>query len=229
VCRCNCNSGPDNSGNNSDEDVEAEAQEELAHAAAQFALNEAQDPPSNPSDDEEEPQSRIDHIRIAQEFIEEIRTATFENGKLDQDIVDHLYDPDEGPVDISDPDVCLSLDLFLSCDKASQETYTSVRTSIVQRYPSSKILLYYKVKKLVAQISGVVSINDDMCINSCHAFTSPFAKLESCSVCGEPCYDPVQLAAKHKNVPRQQACTIPLGPQIQALCWSQHNAATMHY
>lgn len=208
-----------------------EAQEELARAAALLALDRTPDAPpgSDDDDDEEVIQSRIDHIGITQKFIEEIQVATFENGKLDQDVVDRLRDPDEGPVDISDPDIRLSLDLFLSCNKASQDTYTSVRASVLQRYPSSGILSYYEIKKLVAQISGVVSINDDMCINSCHAFTGPFSELESCSICAEPRYDPVQLAVKHKKVPRQQACTIPLGPQVQALRRSQHGAAAMRY
>lgn len=115
----------------------------------------------------------------------------------------------------------------MACNKASQDTYTSVRASIIQRYPLSGVLSYYEVTKLVAQISGVVSINDDMCINSCHAFTGPFAELESRSLCAEPRYDPTQLAVKRKKVPRQQACTIPLGPQIQALRRSQHGAAAM--
>ena len=31
------------------------------------------------------------------------------------------------------------------------------------------------LKTLVARISGVISVADDMCVNSCHAFTGPFA------------------------------------------------------
>lgn len=73
---------------------------------------------------------------------------------------------------------------------------------------------YYSVKKLVSDISGVVSVSDDMCINSCHAFTGPFAHLDSCSICGEPRYDPHQLLLG-KNVPHQKQCNILLGPQLQ--------------
>jgi len=44
-------------------------------------------------------------------------------------------------------------------------------------------------------------------------------------VCGEPRYD--TIAGKQR--PRQQACTIPLGPQIQALRRSEDNALAMRY
>ena len=65
---------------------------------------------------------------------------------------------------------------------------------------------------------------DDMCINSCHAFIGPFAELEACSICSEPCYDPIQRGHTRKKVPRQQACTILLGPQVQALQRSSQSA-----
>ncbi|KNZ74728.1 hypothetical protein J132_06363 [Termitomyces sp. J132] len=44
------------------------------------------------------------------------------------------------------------------------------------------MLTFHNVKKLVASISGIVSIADDMCIDSCHAFTGPFAELEMCEI-----------------------------------------------
>ena len=96
-------------------------------------------------------------------------------------------------------------------------------------YPETNLLSYHLVNKLVADISGVVSIRDDMCINSCHAFTGPFAPLEACSICSEPRYDAAQLRLTGKKVPRQQVCTISLGPQIQALRRSPQGAKAMRY
>ncbi|EDR05627.1 uncharacterized protein LACBIDRAFT_302746 [Laccaria bicolor S238N-H82] len=57
------------------------------------------------------------------------------------------------------------------------------------------------MKKLVANISSIVSVRDDMCINSCHMFTGPFAQLDTCSVCSEPQYDPVQFGLTGKRTP----------------------------
>ena len=68
-----------------------------------------------------------------------------------------------------------------------------------------------------------------MCINSCHAFTGPFAELDACSICLEPQYTTISSGHIPKKVPWQQVCTIPLGPQIQALCCSVHGANAMRY
>lgn len=85
------------------------------------------------------------------------------------------------------------------------------------------------MKKLVADITGVIAVYDDMCINSCHTFTGPFAQLESCSICGEARYNQVQLTSTGKKVPQQQFCTIILGPQLQALRCSHSGAMDMRY
>ncbi|KAH9069670.1 hypothetical protein EDB83DRAFT_2204142, partial [Lactarius deliciosus] len=160
----------------------------------------------------------IDSIKVSQDFIKEIRAATLNNGNLDGDLIDRLRNPCEWPADISDPDIRLSLNLFLAVTNASEDIYKSCRDAILRRYPESSVLSYHSVKKLVAEISGVVAVYDDMCINSCHGFTGPFSQLESCNVCGEArYYDATQLASTHRKVSQQQFCTILLGPQLQAL------------
>ncbi|KAF8156020.1 hypothetical protein B0H34DRAFT_622011, partial [Crassisporium funariophilum] len=163
--------------------------------------------------------SRIEHLRISQQFIKEIKNATLENGKLDEDTIARIRNPDQGPVDVSDPDTRLSLDLFMACDNASRKTYTNIRDSILRRFPelSDNLLSYNNTKNLVAKLSGVVSIPDDMCINSCHAFTGPFSDRATCYYCSEPRYDPVVVEKMGKQVPRKEACTMPLGPQVQAI------------
>ena len=77
------------------------------------------------------PFSRIEHVRFTQEFIREISQATYINGKLDESTIDRLENPLQGLVDITDPDTRLSLDLFISCGNASEETYNSVRESVL--------------------------------------------------------------------------------------------------
>ncbi|KAJ3845708.1 hypothetical protein EV368DRAFT_53639, partial [Lentinula lateritia] len=85
------------------------------------------------------------------------------------------------------------IDIYLDTSSASEEVYHQTHAAVIRRYPNSSILSLYEVKKLVAEISGVVAVKDDMCINSCHTFTGPFAELETCSVCAEPHFDPVIL------------------------------------
>ena len=176
----------------------------------------------------QETMSRIENIRFTQHLIQEIDAATLDNDKLNPDVVNELRNPDTEPICISDPDIRLSLDLFMDCDNASEATYAAVRTSILRRFPEANILSHYSAAKLVSRISGVCSIPDDMCINSCTAFVGPLSDAEECPECGEVRYNPEKLAAG-KKVPRQQACTIPLGPQLQALRRSQESAAALSY
>lgn len=93
----------------------------------------------------------------------------------------------------------------------SQETYTSVRKAILWRYPNEDIPSYHQIKKYVAELSGVCSIEHDMCVKSCIAYTGPFKELQMCPECGEPRFDPF-IKKAHQNFH-----TIPLGPQLQAI------------
>jgi hypothetical protein len=109
------------------------------------------------------PHSQIEHVQIAQQFIDLISQATLENTKLDESTRECLKNPIEESVDISDPDIHLSIDLFMACDNTSEHTYKAIRDSILRRCPDLDILTYGRIKNRVANISGVVSIEDDMC------------------------------------------------------------------
>ena len=177
-------------------------------------------------DDEFYVHSRIESISLTQQFIQQISTATLDDGTLDDEVVERLRDPETGPVDI-DADEHLSLKIFLGCQNASQATYGAVRDAILERFPGTNVLSYHLVKKLAASASGVVSVLDDMCINSCQAFTGPLADRTTCSECGEKRF--IDSPVGKGPQPRQRACTIPLGPQIQALCQARNNALAMRY
>src|SRR5258708_20672644 len=97
--------------------------------------------------------------------------------------------------------------------------------AILRGFSGTDVLLYYLIKNLAAKATGVVSVLDDMCINSCQAFTGPLADRTTCSECGEKRYMEIGKGLQS----RQQASTIPLGPQIQALRRSQNNALAMRY
>jgi len=169
--------------------------------------------------------SSIDHILLCQKYIQQISSATLDNGKLNEAVIEQLRNPEEGSPDISDPNIRLSIDLFLGCANAADATYHSARKAFLRRLPESEVLSHYCVKKLIAEILGVVSVLDDMCINSCEAFVGPKADYEACSICLELRY----TRKNSKQVPRQQMITIPLGPQIQALCRSSEGATAMRY
>ncbi|KAJ8522775.1 hypothetical protein ONZ45_g652 [Pleurotus djamor] len=114
------------------------------------------------------PLSAIKLIRLMQEYIRLVEAATLDKDSLDDDILDRLRNPLQNPVDVSDPATRLSLDIFLASSNASEETYDA---------------------QLFAEIFGVVSVAEDMCINSDHAYTGPFAKRDTCFICGEHRYN----------------------------------------
>ncbi|KAF9645765.1 hypothetical protein BDM02DRAFT_3156773 [Thelephora ganbajun] len=115
--------------------------------------------------------------------------------------------------------------------EASQKAYASARKNIQERFPESEMLSYDQVKQRVSNLSGVFTWKHDMCINSCAAFTGPFAHLEKCPCCHKSCYDEDELRKSNsKNkVPRKVFTMFPLGPQLQS-CWkSPHMAQQMLY
>ncbi|KNZ72397.1 hypothetical protein J132_03489, partial [Termitomyces sp. J132] len=115
--------------------------------------------------------------------------------KLDSETLDHLQNPIEGTLDIIDSDERLSLELFTATN-SSEATYNQCHSAILD----SGILTFYKVKQLVANISGIVPVMDDMCINSCHAFTGPFADLGACTICCSSDSLLVQFIEEYENL-----------------------------
>ena len=122
--------------NEQDEEAAAAQENTLrAQAAALHALLEEEPNPGPQPDGEDElpalVQSQIEHVNSAQKFIEEISAATLDNGNLEEDVIKRLRSPEEGPVDISDPNTRLALDLFMACENSSKKTYSSVREAIL--------------------------------------------------------------------------------------------------
>ncbi|KAL6303322.1 hypothetical protein BKA93DRAFT_735348, partial [Sparassis latifolia] len=173
----------------------------------------------------------IEEIRIADEFIRILKEATLENSGLDTETINRLRHPIEAPLDIDDPDMLLSLEVFLSVTNASQDTYTSVCTAILRRYPDNTICTFDQVKRKVAELSGVVPLIHHMCVNTCIAYTGPFTELENCPKCGEALYDDQKLAVTNskRRVARQEFHTIPIGPQLQALWRSREGATALRH
>ena len=105
--------GPDSGSVGEQEALErcAAAHAEELHLCAAVLAALSERPPLPPGDsagkEDEIPDtiSQIENIKITQQFIEEICSATLDNSGLDPAVVEHLRNPEEGLVDISDPDV----------------------------------------------------------------------------------------------------------------------------
>ncbi|KAJ7753060.1 hypothetical protein DFH07DRAFT_960290 [Mycena maculata] len=107
--------------------------------------------------------SRIEDINISLKFISALQNASMESCELDPELLYRIRNPVTDILTVEEPDDRLSIDIFLAIGNASEATYTGVRAAILRRNPESKILTYYKVKRLVADLTGVVALEEDMC------------------------------------------------------------------
>ena len=150
-----------------------------------------------------------------------MKTASLDDGHLTAEVLLQLKNPPSDAIDLT-ADEQFSLELFLGTHDSPQHVYTSVKKIIERQYPQSELLSLEKVKQLMVEITGVSPITDDMCINSCVAYTSMYKAFRECPVCGECRFD-------SKQQPRQVFTTIPVGPQLQALTRNNDKAIALRY
>jgi hypothetical protein len=140
--------------------------------------------PASPAANEETPQvPHVEELLLSLEFIDALKKASLDDGDLDKNVLNMLRNPPQEPLDASDPDLRLSLDLFLSTLNASEDSYRSAAEGIRRRHPDDEILSYERIRKKVTEMSGVHPITHHMCINTCVAFTGPYSDLDKCPLC----------------------------------------------
>jgi hypothetical protein len=169
--------------------------------------------------------ARLKDLKLSMEFIQALDIASLDDeySRLDSDSIERLRNPPTSRPDTTDPDFRLGLDLFLASIKSSQDTYHMSRDAVLRRHPDDKIPSYDRMKRRIAEITGIVPIVDDMCKNSCIAFTGPLSKLDACTECNAPRLDPLTKKAD------LHLYTIPPGPQLQALWQDEESAKRMYY
>ena len=169
----------------------------------------------------------LDDLRRTVEMITEIRNASLAAQFEEDDLAD-LKNPPEDELDIDDRYFRLSLEMYLIHTNSSQENYRKSIDAITRCHPEAKgrLLSYDQIRRRVKNLTGIVPIQDDMCVNTCMAFTGPYKDLDTCLECSQPRYDPSFLHSSGgaTKKPRQSMTTIPIGPQIQAL-WSHRLSA----
>ncbi len=179
------------------------------------------------------PEATMSDLRIAQQFIAAVRSATLEETGLDPDVLARLRNPPTTPLasELTDPDFLFALDVFLGTTNASDDTYNTVRSSYLRRHPTASLPSLYQLKKRIVELTGVTPVKNDMCPDSCLAYTGPFSGYEHCPECGGSRYDPVALqeSGGKKKIPRRVFYTLPPGPQIQAQWRTEEGARNMRH
>lgn len=171
--------------------------------------------------------ARRQEVREALECIRDIRNATLSTSGLDEDTVDRLRHPPRGVPPLTGFERA-GMRMFLARGDGSEDNYEDNRAAIVELHNQDEIPSYDQIKHRIANITGISTIRTAMCVNSCIAFTGPFADLNDCPTCVQPRYDPWHLTRGDK-IPRRTFETFPVGPQIQAMYASPENARLMRH
>lgn len=165
------------------------------------------------------------------EFAEMVRDATLESQLSPEDLFTLRNPTSHSSTPSDDPDLLLSISTFIDLMTSSQDTYEKVRANVQRRDPRIEMLSYTRAARAAQNLSGIITLKDDMCIDSCVAFTGPYASLDSCPDCNKPRYDPGKLEASGGEIkdPQRQYSTFPPGPQIQAKWKHPETAEKMLY
>lgn len=174
---------------------------------------------------------RVEDLKLAQQYIDELRDAKLDGSGLSEDVLHRLRNPPRERVELDDdPNMEFSIKMFLKTTPASEKMYTEVSQLVSERFPEFEPVSHYRVENALKNITGVTSLKHDMCPNkSCVAFTGPLKDLDDCPMCGASRWNQAKLKKSKKKVAAKTFCTIPIGPQIQALFSSPESAKAMDY
>ena len=196
------------------------------------ALETAADADMLPEDDLGIPEhANLAELNISLGFIKELQNATLDNDKIADHVREQLRNPLRAPQEL-DSLLELSLNIFLGMDNTGTKIYETVKRSNEKYSEDISMLSYHEVQKAAEKLSGVSPIYDDMCEDSCAAFTGPFKEHLKCPLCNKDRYKWVYKTAgsnTRTREPIRQALTIPLGPQLQALFRTPAGAEGMRY
>jgi len=188
---------------------------------------------SPPSDNEDDPNITLENMKTNLKFVRMIEEATLDSQFSPAELQAFRNPRELGSSPSDDPDLKLSLSFFISNldHSGSQKNYAEACEIIKERFPEAEMLSYDQAKRRASELSGVVTWKHDMCVDSCAAFTGPFAHLEECPRCHAPRWneDILKKSNGKTKVPQKAFTTFPLGPQLQSRWRSPEMARKMHY
>jgi hypothetical protein len=171
----------------------------------------------------------VEQLKLSVDFIRALQNASLDGSGLSDDALHRIRNTPRHALDIDDPTELLSLRHFLGASNTSQHTYANVQKVHNDTFPEQPMLSYEQARKKLEEWTGVESIVNDMCPNSCISYSGPFSSLDICPECHSSRYD-TQILGSSRGKTRQalqQYYTMPLGPQIQAIWRSRTGAEKM--
>ena len=185
------------------------------------------DLPGGPND--WNPDDLVPHLEAlcnSSNFVDCLHMASLDNDAIPPDVRERLRSPPTALPAI-DADLCMCIEIFLGTTNGSQSMYETVCRAIRWRSPEIQTLSYKQMRRKLVDLTGVIPVMTDMCFDLCVAFTGPFSELRTCPECSSAWYETVMQGNRRVSVPRKQALTIPVGPQIQAQYRSHEGAWNM--
>ncbi|KIK24140.1 hypothetical protein PISMIDRAFT_10411 [Pisolithus microcarpus 441] len=170
-------------------------------------------------------------------FIKTLRIASLDDPitKLSEESLERLWNPPPQPISIESAGTHYSIATYLALENASQNAYNHVCQAAHHSFADfpgvDEIQSFHNVEKLIVSYTGIVSVEHDMCRNTCIVYTGPFSQLEACPMCSASCWkeERLQGTCGQSKVAAQTFTTIPVGPQLQALYRNKDSAKDMDY
>lgn len=116
------------------------------------------------------------------EFIHGLQNASLDDpcSKLNAAALHRLREPHQAPLEINQPAIRFVISEYFALEHSAQDAYERIRRSAGHCFAGdvNEIPSYHQIECLIAEFTGVESIEHDMCTESCVAFTGPFSHLE---------------------------------------------------
>ncbi|KAF9219048.1 hypothetical protein BS17DRAFT_687295, partial [Gyrodon lividus] len=115
-----------------------------------------------------------------------LRNASLEDAvsKLDEAALQRIQNPPQTTLQINASEICHSISTYLALKHSAQNAYEHVHHSNHVNYPDcANMLSFSKVKCTIAEYTGFEKIQNDMCPNTCLAYTGPYEHLQLCLKC----------------------------------------------
>ncbi|KAG2337345.1 hypothetical protein BDR05DRAFT_978538 [Suillus weaverae] len=158
--------------------------------------------------------TQLDNLKHDISLIQALQNTTLDDGTgLKGKKLKQLCNSPQQSLHIDDPSTILTLRMFVVLEHSSQDTYVQIHEAVIECYPDSDVPPFHHVKTILADLNGVESLINHMCINLCTAFIGPYA---------DYIYQIHEVQQSHQE---SMGCfhTIPIGPQLQALWRNPEN------
>lgn len=131
-------------------------------------------------------------------FIRALQRASLDDpcAKLNDAALQRLRHPLQEPLHIEEPAIRHGIISYFALEHSTNKAYERIRNSAARNFEgAAEIPSHARIERLIAEYTGIESIEHDMCPDTCVAFTGPFAELMNCPICGTERYDPIKLRA----------------------------------